>query len=79
MQSQKVLNCIGSIGGGGLKRLKSGNGRRRKKNSAMAVGFKVDTNVETLCGMMEVLNTGGDTCDGNISLKGVLAEQKPRA
>lgn len=35
----------------------------------MSVGFKVDTNVETLSGMVEVLDTGGDTCDRDVSLK----------
>lgn len=49
--------------------MKCGDGRRREKNSAMSVGFKVDTNVETLSGMVEVLDTGGDTCDRDVSLK----------
>lgn len=73
-----MLNCIGSIGGGGLERLKCGDGRRREKNSAVAVGFKVDTNVKTLSGMVEVLDTGGDTCDRDVSLKKCWLNQEHR-
>lgn len=56
--------------------MKCGNGRRREKNSAMSVGFKVDTNVETLSGMVEVLDTGGDTCDRDVSLKECQAKSR---
>lgn len=67
-ESNEVLDgvrCVWRVGLGGLE---SGQGRRGKKDGAVAVGFKVDTDIEALRCVMQMFDASGDASYRNVAL-----------